>query len=179
MLLGGKNLCNPRPFFCTIDRLLKPHSPATLPASTQLWNTFLDFFFLLKNWQNKTPNSYHTTCVVHITSWRTWFYWVFSLLDSASLNKLVSNMKSSTCIIDPIPTHLFKSYFSSLCPIIFNILSDSLSTGFVPTFLKTAAIIPGTKKKPNMALDNLNNFRPISNLPFNTEILERAVLCVT
>ncbi|MBN3314834.1 GT2D2 protein, partial [Atractosteus spatula] len=60
------------------------------------------------------------------------------------------------------------TYFSHIiekspCPIVLNIINESLSTDTVPTVLTTAAITP-MPKKPNIALNNINNFRPISNL---------------
>ncbi len=50
----------------------------------------------------------------------------------------------------------------------------SLSSGIVPSFFKIAAITP-ILKKPGADPNNLDNFRPISNLPFISKILEKAV----
>ncbi len=83
-------------------------------------------------------------------------------------------MKATTCVLDPLPTSLFKSCFDSLCPAVLSIVNDSLGTGVVPAALKTAALTP-VPKKHNADLDNLNNYRPISNLPFLAKILERVV----
>ncbi len=83
-------------------------------------------------------------------------------------------MKATTCVLDPLPTSLFKSCFDSLCPAVLNIVNDSLGTGVVPAALKTAALTP-VPKKHNADLDNLNNYRPISNLPFLAKMLERVV----
>ncbi len=63
-------------------------------------------------------------------------------------------------MLDPLPTSLFKSCFDSLCPAVLCIVNDSLRTGVVPAAVKTC---------------NLNNYRPISNLPFLANILERVV----
>ncbi len=83
-------------------------------------------------------------------------------------------MKATTCVLDPLPTSLFKSCFDSLCPAVLSIVNDSLGTGVVPAALKTAALTP-VPKKHNADLDNLNNHRTISNLPFLAKILERVV----
>ncbi len=74
-------------------------------------------------------------------------------------------MKSTTSLLDPIPTSLFKSCFDALCPAVISIINDSLQTGVVPAALKFAAVtlVP---KKENVELNNLNNFCPISNLLF-------------
>ncbi len=90
------------------------------------------------------------------------------------LTREVSRMKATTCVLDPLPTSLFKSCFDSLCPAVLSIVNDSLGTGVVPAALKTAALTP-VPKKHNADLDNLNNYRPISNLPFLAKILERVV----
>ncbi len=83
-------------------------------------------------------------------------------------------MKVPTSIIDPIPTQLFKSCFASLGSFVLNIITDSLCCGMVPAAFKMAAVTPVPKKTP-VDFDNLNNFRPISNLPFIAKILERIV----
>ncbi len=84
-------------------------------------------------------------------------------------------MKSTTSLLDPIPTSLFKSCFDALCPAVLSIINDSLQTGVVPAALKIAAVTP-VPKKENVALDDFNNFRPISNLPFLAKLLERMCL---
>ncbi|KAK7916342.1 hypothetical protein WMY93_012103 [Mugilogobius chulae] len=62
----------------------------------------------------------------------------------------------------------------SLAPLITNIIHASLTSGTVPSSLKTAAVTP-ILKKPGSDPTNLNNFRPISNLPFISKILEKTV----
>lgn len=62
-----------------------------------------------------------------------------------------------------------------LLPTITKIVNDSLSSGIVPTEFKTAVIRPLLKKK-NLDKENLKNYRPISNLPFLSKILEKVVL---
>ncbi len=49
-----------------------------------------------------------------------------------------------------------------------------LSTGTVPDCLKHASVTPRLKK-PNLDVSDLCNFRPISNLPFISKILEKVV----
>jgi len=83
-------------------------------------------------------------------------------------------MKSSTSPLDPIPTFLAKACFRSLSPFITNIINSYLNSGIVPSPLKLAAITP-ILKKPGLDPDIPNTYRPISNLPFLSKILERAV----
>ncbi|KAK5884206.1 hypothetical protein CesoFtcFv8_018051 [Champsocephalus esox] len=61
-----------------------------------------------------------------------------------------------------------------LSSLITTAINSSLSSGTVPPSLKIAAITP-ILKKPGLNPDNPNNFRPISNLPFLSKVLERVV----
>jgi hypothetical protein len=60
----------------------------------------------------------------------------------------------------------------------FNIINGSLSTGCVPNSLKVAVIKP-LLKKPNLDLENIKNYQPISNLPFPSIFCEKLLLLKT
>ncbi|XP_071959539.1 uncharacterized protein [Antedon mediterranea] len=82
--------------------------------------------------------------------------------------------KSSTCLLDPIPSKLLKECLDELIPTICDIVNRSLSCGTVPDIFKAARLTPLIKK---LSLDPeiLKNYRPISNLSFISKILERCV----
>ena len=82
-------------------------------------------------------------------------------------------MKTSTCALDPIPSTLVKNCLPPISPLIIDIINSSFSSGSVPDTLKLAAVTP-ILKKPGLNPDTMSNFRPISNLPFLSKILERA-----
>ena len=98
----------------------------------------------------------------------------FALVDMVSLTEIVSKLGRSTCALDPIPTTFFKTVFDSISGDVLAIINRSLSSGNFPTSLKTALVKPLLKKS---GLDPmvLGNFRPISNLPFLSKILEKVV----
>uniref|UniRef100_A0A3B3IPM6 Reverse transcriptase domain-containing protein n=1 Tax=Oryzias latipes TaxID=8090 RepID=A0A3B3IPM6_ORYLA len=98
----------------------------------------------------------------------------FSLPSVNEIAELIKHSKSSTSQLDPLPTVLVKATLPSLSPLITNVIQSSLTTGIVPTSLKKAAVTP-ILKKPGLDPSNLNNFRPISNLPFISKILEKNV----
>uniref|UniRef100_A0A4W5PSW4 Reverse transcriptase domain-containing protein n=1 Tax=Hucho hucho TaxID=62062 RepID=A0A4W5PSW4_9TELE len=98
----------------------------------------------------------------------------FSTISLDTLMKIIMASKPSSCILDPIPTKLLKELLPVLGPPMLNIINSSLSTGCAPNSLKVAVIKP-LLKKPNLDPENIKNYRPISNLPFLSKILEKAV----
>ena len=54
------------------------------------------------------------------------------------------------------------------------IINESLKSGKFPSELKFAAVRPGLKK-PNLDVDDLKNYRPISNLTYLSKLLEKVV----
>ncbi len=96
----------------------------------------------------------------------------FTLPSELDISKLIYKSNSSTCLLDPIPTHLVKACLPSLSLLITRIVHTSLSCGTVQSSFKMAAINP-VLKKPGADPNNLDNVRPISNLPFSSKILEK------
>ena len=88
--------------------------------------------------------------------------------------KLISASENKQCPLDSIPTFLLKLCFNELGPIITNLVNLSLSEGIFPLSFKQALVQP-LLKKPSLSTDDLNNFRPISNLIFISKILEKVV----
>ena len=78
------------------------------------------------------------------------------------------------CPLDFIPTFLLKLCFNELGQIITNLANLSLSEGIFPSSFEQALVQP-LLKKPSLSTDDLNNFRPISNLNFISKILEKVV----
>ncbi len=89
----------------------------------------------------------------------------FELPSVDYITKQIMKSKTSTCSLDPLPTVLVKSCNHSVSSIITAIVCSSLSTATVPSSLKTASITP-ILKKTGVDPNDLNNYRPISNLPF-------------
>ncbi|XP_029957253.1 uncharacterized protein LOC115395750 [Salarias fasciatus] len=94
--------------------------------------------------------------------------------NNPKLTQILSGIKTPTCSLDPIPSSLIKTCLPIISPLITQIINSSLSSGSVPQSLKLAAITP-ILKKPGLDPDNPANFRPISNLPFLSKVLERVI----
>ena len=61
-------------------------------------------------------------------------------------------------------------------PFLTKLINSSIASGVVPCCLKHANDTP-VPKKANIDQDNMNSYRPISNLPFISKLLERNVAC--
>ena len=73
-----------------------------------------------------------------------------------------------------LPTFLLKECIGELIPVITQIINKSLTSGYVPESFKSAVITP-LLKKSSLDIDNLTNYRPVSNLPFLSKVLEKVV----
>ena len=76
---------------------------------------------------------------------------------------------------DPIPTPILHDCLDEITPIVTDIVNKSLSCGVVPRCFKHALVKPPLKKA-NLDQSCLSNYRPVSNLPFLSKVLERIVL---
>ena len=98
----------------------------------------------------------------------------FRPVSEAEICKIIKKMKTATCELDPIPTAFVKEHLQILSPIITHIVNSSILNGVMPSCLKTAIVIPRLKKN-GLDCDDLKNFRPISNLPFLSKVIEKVV----
>ena len=76
--------------------------------------------------------------------------------------------------MDIIPCTLFKELITELLPSLYHIINTSLQTGHFPSVLKISSITPVLKAQ-NLAIDILNNFRPVNTIPLIPKIFE---ICV-
>ncbi len=74
-------------------------------------------------------------------------------------------------MLDPIPSKLLKEILAEVIDHLLTIINLSLSLGYDPKTFKFAAVKP-LIKKPQLDPKDLVNYRPISNLPFLSKILE-------
>ena len=97
----------------------------------------------------------------------------FSPLSEEEVRKIIIQSATKSCCLDPVPTQLVKDCLDVLLPIITRIINKSFETCTVPKSFKVAAVTP-ILKKANLIAEILKNFRPISNLPFLSKVLEKA-----
>ena len=73
-----------------------------------------------------------------------------------------------------MPTKMVIEYLDIFLPVIVKLINGSLESRVVPKCFKTAVIKP-LLKKPNLDPNSMENYRPVSNLPFISKLLEHVV----
>ena len=177
--LISNNKHNPRFLFDTVAKLTQKQP--TTNSSSFTAHDFLDFFCRkIDEIRYKISSSLPATSVNFamqspcVESQLASVFTHFETVSLETLSKLVSASKPTTCLLDPLPAKLFKDLWPWLGPTMLNIVNVSLTTGTVPTSFKTAIVKP-LLKKTHLDPGSLNNYRPVSNLPFFSKVLERVV----
>jgi len=98
----------------------------------------------------------------------------FDPVSMEEVRKIVLKSASKSCELDPIPTFLLKPCLDSLLPVITNIINKSLTESRVPPLFRKA-LVRRLIKKQGLDPEELKNYRPVSNLPFISKVLEKAV----
>ncbi len=98
----------------------------------------------------------------------------FSPLSEDNVRELIFKSKSASCDLDPIPTPLLKECIDVILPLLTKMINLSLQTGIFPMEWKLALVIPLIKKFGLELL--LPNYRPVSNLPFVSKLVEKAAI---
>ena len=98
----------------------------------------------------------------------------FMPITESDVERLVAIAPCKTCELDPLPTWLLKQCSSELVPLITTIINASLTMSVVPPDFKRAVIRP-LLKKSTLDKEGLQNYRPVSNLPFASKLVEKVV----
>ena len=98
----------------------------------------------------------------------------FMPITEPDVERLVAIAPCKTCELVPIPTWLLKQCSSELVPLITTIINASLTKSVVPPDFKRAVIRP-LLKKSTPDKEGLQNYRPVSNLPFASKLVEKVV----
>jgi hypothetical protein len=161
--------------FSLTSKLLGTDEPYALPSGKQeaiLVQEFSDFFvhkveqIRISIDVSPPPVDDQQQCDVTLESWEP--------VTEAEVERIIRSSPNKSCPLDPIPTALLKECLGVLLPHITRIINLSLSTGVVPTSYKVARVIP-TLKKTTLDQNQLSNYRPVSNLPFISKVLEKVV----
>ena len=150
--------------FSVVNKLLHRKIETPLPAYdnlNELTNRFANFFI------NKIRN-------IRCELGDVLPYKESEISTAASCELTVfSKSNNKCCSLDPIPTWLFKNCLPSLLPIVTNIVNQSLES-IMPSSYKEA-VLTSILKKPNMDPEVLKNYRPVSNIPYVSKLIEKIV----
>ena len=91
------------------------------------------------------------------------------------MKECILNSAPKSCELEPMPFKLLIECLDSILPSLTDLFKSSLASGIFPQCIKSALVTPILKKR---CLDHndLNNYRPVSNLCFIAKILEKLVL---
>ena len=94
----------------------------------------------------------------------------FQPITTDYLHSVVTMCAPKSC--DPIPTLLLLECLDTVLPTMTSIINDSLRSGVFPSIYKFAIVTP-LLKKPSLDPNDLKSYRPVSNLSFISNILEK------
>ena len=98
----------------------------------------------------------------------------FSQVTQDQVQKLIISCAPKSCALDPAPTWLVKTCIPELLPLITAIINSSLQSGSFPEVFKQPIVRP-TIKDSNLDSEELSSYRPVSNLPFISKLIEKVV----
>ena len=98
----------------------------------------------------------------------------FEPATTTEVRTIIMSSPSKSCDLDPLPTILLKAGLDVLIKPITDIINVSLCSGLFPEDFKWAHVNP-IFKKTTLSKEELNRYRPISNLSFISKILEGVV----
>ena len=99
----------------------------------------------------------------------------FDICRPDEISKIIKASAVKSCDLDPAPTFFVKEYIDVLLPHLIRLCNVSIQSGCLPISQKTAMVMPRLKKS---GLDpaEIKNYRPISNLPFMSQVIEKLIL---
>ena len=171
--------CNDRDLFRVVDKFVNGRKPTILPSTfdnNALPDVFSRFFSAkIDNLHVSLKGALPSQLSVDIpTQLCSNMLMNFSPITPKTTRDIIMNSSTKSCVLDPLPTCILKECLDVLVIPITNIINSSLLSGQVPSILKTARVTP-IIKKPTLDPEVLNNYRPISNIPYLVKTIERVV----
>jgi len=112
------------------------------------------------------PPSVHDTAHSPLSSFR--------LCTEPEVRRLIMKSPIKSCSLDPLPTFLLRQQIDSKLPFITRMINASLRKGRLPDTQMHAIVTP-LLKKPCLDVNDMANYRPVSNLTFLSKVIERIV----
>ncbi|XP_064208140.1 uncharacterized protein LOC135263731 [Anguilla rostrata] len=164
-----KSASNPHQLFSIFSSLLSTPSP---PQSSLAADDFAVFFDQkiadIRSSFTSTTTLPHSPISVPSPCFST-----FSPLTDSDVSQLLLSHRPTTCALDSIPSSLLQTITPDILPFVTSLVNSSLSSGCFPSSFKLAHITP-LLKKPTLDPSVIQNYRPVSLLPFLSKTIERA-----
>ena len=98
----------------------------------------------------------------------------FDSLSCQDVKSIILSSPCKSCSLDPLPSNILFEHIDLFIHCLTSIVNESLANGVMPLCFRKAVISP-LLKKPNLDQNEFKNYRPVSNLPFLSKIIEKAV----
>ena len=160
-----------------VNTLSNRHLPKILPTiypSADVPSIFIKHFTNKVEKLRANIASEHVTSTL-VTGTTAATFYPFEKVSQLIMKECILNSAPKSCDLDPIPSKLLMECLDSILPSLTDIFNSSLASGIFPQCFKSALVTPILKKRcPDH--NDLNNYRPVSNLCFIAEILKKLVL---
>ena len=164
--------------FKTVDRLLNKNSVNQLPTGhtcSELAEKFVNFFHdkiikIQSSFSNKDSTVLTDYELPNLSSSLS----SFELATQEEVRLIMQKSLKKTCVLDPLPTCLLMECLPGILPTVTQIINLSISSSCFPPSLKDAIVTP-LLKKSSLDPDEFKNFRPVSNLPYISKLIERVI----
>ena len=170
--------CTCKKLFYNMSSLLGKITPVILPTAfkvNSLPEMFADYF---RNKIITIRNSFpplDQSVLSHSLTFSGTPLSAFIPVSEDLVRKTIIETPPKSCELDPLPTKFLVHHLDILLPTITHIINQSILSGVVPHEFKSAIVKP-LLKKSNLDPNELKNYRPVSNLPFLSKLLERLIL---
>eukprot|EP00057_Strongylocentrotus_purpuratus_P003266 XP_003726286.1 PREDICTED: uncharacterized protein LOC100893945 [Strongylocentrotus purpuratus] len=171
--------CTPKTAFQVLNRLLNTNEKVLpvhdLPAelADRFANFFTDKVLKIRNeLDGNDPDPLFTSCCNQGIGLQ---FREFAEVSESEVENIIKRSSSKSCSLDPLPTWLLKKHLRVVLPELVHLTNQVLSSGVFPTDLKEALVLP-VIKKASMDRNDLRSYRPVSNIPFRSKIIERIML---
>eukprot|EP00112_Aurelia_sp_Birch-Aquarium-sp1_P013161 Seg2783.5 transcript_id=Seg2783.5/GoldUCD/mRNA.D3Y31 product="hypothetical protein" protein_id=Seg2783.5/GoldUCD/D3Y31 len=175
-----ENSGNSKRLFNTLNKMLQKTNESQLPkhdSALQLADEFMEYFIAkiekIQDFIDQTIAANDHDCNnVEELKYKTPMS-AFSLLSEANVNDLIIKSPATFCDLDPVPTWILGRCQDIVIKVITQIINKSLLSAVMPEDFKLALLIPLLRR---IGLEIIKpNFRPVSNLPYASKMIERAV----
>ena len=169
------NNANTKSVFRTVGTLFNKNTKPrpTCESNLILSNNFSDFFYdkiatIRNNLDNQIDQDDHNHFPIPVIEFSAPAL-DFEESSEDEIRQIICSSANKSCILDLIPTWLLKATVDSFLPVITHLVNTSICTGTFPDSLKHAI-------EPSLDNNVLANYRPVSNLPFLSKVIEKVVV---